>query len=408
MASTQEFKTAVVLPGDPTSAMQAATKQYVDNVASTPGPEGPQGPVGPQGPQGATGAAGTAGEKWFSSTGVPAGATGVVGDWHLNTSNGDVYEKTGASTWTLRGNIKGPTGATGPTGPQGPIGPEGPAGPGSGDVLGPASSVDSVICTFDGTTGKLLKSSSGVKASGGNLIPTGARLLLNYGGGGFDVVRSGQLGVVREGVGDWNTLFATYRSNANADADSPNFVVYGLGAVEATYEAKVTAAGTNTGVVLRAGSGDYPAVIRPVQNGVEGPSLLFNKVSNNWQFTEKAPAVFYGTPAATEGGQLISVNDLNTRTGAGFLYRSGTVIIANTHNPMTFAPPIAGVSLKTFIVMLDGGAAYWYAANGYGVVCAYGEISNAATGTVAILRYSTGANTGTTSSKVHWIAAYGP
>ena len=86
------------------------------------------------------------------------------------------------------------------TGPQGPIGPEGPAGPGTGDVTGPASSVDSVIATFDGVTGKLLKSSSGVKASGGNIVPTGARLYLNYGGSGFDVVRSGQLGVVREGV----------------------------------------------------------------------------------------------------------------------------------------------------------------------------------------------------------------
>ena len=40
MASTQEFKTALVLPGDPTSALHAATKQYVDNAASSSMPAG--------------------------------------------------------------------------------------------------------------------------------------------------------------------------------------------------------------------------------------------------------------------------------------------------------------------------------------------------------------------------------
>jgi len=68
--------------------------------------------TGPQGPTGATGQA----EAWFSGAGAPAGATGAVNDWYLDTTAGDVYEKTGASTWTLRGNIKGPTGSTGPAG----------------------------------------------------------------------------------------------------------------------------------------------------------------------------------------------------------------------------------------------------------------------------------------------------
>lgn len=40
MASTQEFKTALVLPGDPTSALHAATKQYVDNAAGSSMPAG--------------------------------------------------------------------------------------------------------------------------------------------------------------------------------------------------------------------------------------------------------------------------------------------------------------------------------------------------------------------------------
>lgn len=62
------------------------------------------------------GSAGAPGSVWFNSAGTPSGATGVVGDYHLNTSNGDVSKKTGTSTWTVQGNIKGPTGGTGAAG----------------------------------------------------------------------------------------------------------------------------------------------------------------------------------------------------------------------------------------------------------------------------------------------------
>jgi Collagen triple helix repeat (20 copies) len=120
----------------------------------TTGATGSQGPQGVQGPTGLTGAAGTPGEKWFSQSGAPAGATGIVGDWSLDIATGDVYEKTGASAWTLRGNIRGPQGATGATGATGPAGP---AGSGAGDVIGPAGAVNNDIAVYDATTGKLLK-----------------------------------------------------------------------------------------------------------------------------------------------------------------------------------------------------------------------------------------------------------
>jgi len=84
----------------------------------------PAGQQGPQGPQGVPG------EKWFSGTGAPGGATGIVGDWYLNDANGDVYEKTATSTWTLRDNLTGPTGSQGPAGSTGGTGSQGPAGPG--------------------------------------------------------------------------------------------------------------------------------------------------------------------------------------------------------------------------------------------------------------------------------------
>lgn len=95
------------------------------------GPKGDTGEMGPQGPAGAIGAqgpAGVAGSKMHNVTGAPATSLGAIGDWALNTSNGDVYEKTASTTWTKRGNFKGATGAQGPKGDTGAAGPQGPTG----------------------------------------------------------------------------------------------------------------------------------------------------------------------------------------------------------------------------------------------------------------------------------------
>lgn len=58
---------------------------------------------------------GDVGSQWYTGTGAPSGATGVVGDFYIVTGGitglGDVYKKTGASTWTLQGNIRGASGA---------------------------------------------------------------------------------------------------------------------------------------------------------------------------------------------------------------------------------------------------------------------------------------------------------
>jgi len=118
------------------------------------------------------------GIAWRSGAGVPAAALGDVGDWYLNTSNSDVYEKTNSTTWVLRDNIAGATGATGAAGAAGAAGatgatgaagaagaagatgatgPQGPAGSSSGDVIGPASATDDLPVVFDLTTGKLIK-----------------------------------------------------------------------------------------------------------------------------------------------------------------------------------------------------------------------------------------------------------
>lgn len=106
-------------------------------------------------------AEGVDGSKWFSATGAPSEDLGSVGDFYLDAATGNFYEKTGTSTWTLRGNLKGPKGDSGDNGltpelrrgvdaiewryqgapnwsplvplvdiagPQGPEGPQGPPG----------------------------------------------------------------------------------------------------------------------------------------------------------------------------------------------------------------------------------------------------------------------------------------
>jgi hypothetical protein len=117
--------------GDVHEKTGSSTWTLRDNLTGPQGATGSQGAQGAQGPQGdtgATGSAGAAGSKWLSGSGAPAGGTGVVGDWYLNDANGDIYEKTGASAWTLRDNLTGPQGATGSTGSQGPQGIQGPSG----------------------------------------------------------------------------------------------------------------------------------------------------------------------------------------------------------------------------------------------------------------------------------------
>lgn len=62
---------------------------------------------------------GTDGSVILFGSGAPAGGTGAVGDSYINTANGDMYLKTGASTWTFQLNIKGTAGASGTDGSNG-------------------------------------------------------------------------------------------------------------------------------------------------------------------------------------------------------------------------------------------------------------------------------------------------
>lgn len=69
---------------------------------------------------GVTGAKGDAGEDgstWFHGTGTPSGATGIDGDYYIETDNDNQVYKKASGSWVDQSfNLKGATGATGATG----------------------------------------------------------------------------------------------------------------------------------------------------------------------------------------------------------------------------------------------------------------------------------------------------
>lgn len=81
-------------------------------------PAGNTGATGTAGTNGTNGTNGTDGATWYTGAGAPSGGLGVNNDLYLNTTNDDVYRKTGG-TWAVICNIRGATGATGATGSTG-------------------------------------------------------------------------------------------------------------------------------------------------------------------------------------------------------------------------------------------------------------------------------------------------
>lgn len=61
---------------------------------------------------GGAGEPGAPGSRWHSGSGAPDAGLGAVDDFYLDADSGDFYEKTGSSTWTPGGKIKGPEGGS--------------------------------------------------------------------------------------------------------------------------------------------------------------------------------------------------------------------------------------------------------------------------------------------------------
>jgi len=81
--------------------------------------------IATQGPQGEKGIAGPAGSTVLSGNGVPAAATGVIGDFYLDLATSNFYGPKKADGWGVAFLLKGQTGATGNTGAVGNTGAPG-------------------------------------------------------------------------------------------------------------------------------------------------------------------------------------------------------------------------------------------------------------------------------------------
>ena len=143
-----ETETRAVLMADGTTL-----QSYLDNLVIQKGDKGDTGAKGDKGDPGTPGTNGAAGSKMHNVTSAPATGLGAIGDWALNTVNGDVYEKTAAAVWTNRGNFKGAKGDTGTTGLKGDPGTPGTNGA-KGDKGDPG---DSVKFGTDYATGQEVK-----------------------------------------------------------------------------------------------------------------------------------------------------------------------------------------------------------------------------------------------------------
>ena len=125
---------------------------------------------------GGGGGSGTPGSKWLSGATAPLQTLGAVGDWYVNYTNGNTYEKTATLTWTLRLNIvgaQGPAGATGATGAPGPTGTQGPQG-NAGQGVPTGGTTGQVLAKINGDNynTQWVTPSSGGGTVSGNYVPT--------------------------------------------------------------------------------------------------------------------------------------------------------------------------------------------------------------------------------------------
>ena len=172
------------------------------------GATGPAGVAGPQGPAGATGAtgltgaagpagvagpqgiAGTNGNSVLNGTVNPNLATGVDGDFYINTLTNEIFGPKSAGVWPQGVLLVGPSGAIGLQGPAGPQGPQGPSGPAGGGMTVNCGTAFNSNYTIRGDgsgtyecTNALVITSTG-KVGIGNTSPSSS-FDLNVGSGGF-------------------------------------------------------------------------------------------------------------------------------------------------------------------------------------------------------------------------------
>ena len=93
------------------------------------GPQGIQGIQGIQGPVGPQGIQGIQGNTVLYGAADPVAATGIDGNFYINTTTHFMFGPKAAGAWPAGTSLVGPKGDQGIQGVQGPVGPVGPSGP---------------------------------------------------------------------------------------------------------------------------------------------------------------------------------------------------------------------------------------------------------------------------------------
>jgi len=218
---------------------------------------------GADGAPGADGADGADGAKILFGGGTPGAGVGVVGDYYKDTATSDVYEKTGASAWTLRGNDKGPQGDPGADGADGTPGADGAAG------------ADGVGVPAGGTTGQVLAKIDATDYNTQWITPAGGG-----GGGAVDSV-FGRTGVVTAQAADY-------------DADQ----------ISETASNKVMTAAERTklaGVATGANNYTHPNHSGDVTSTGDGTTVIANDAVDNAKLANVAADTIKGRVTASTG-----------------------------------------------------------------------------------------------------------
>lgn len=210
-------------------------------------------------------------------------------------------------------------------------------GGGSGDVVGPSSSVDNQVARFDGSTGKLIQSSSVVITDEGNITEVARVAGVTKGGGGGWFEANGGLSSISPDTGIGGAAGSIIMNGSDASVDTNG----AAGGAVFTY-----ATGVNAG-------GNFYA-----QGGTNGPGGDVNTSDGGGAINTRGTGVIElgqtGTRTTIEG----------TATGnraIDFPDESGTLVIG----PVTAAKMSAGAAADGYVLTSDGsGNVAWEAQTG--------------------------------------------
>jgi hypothetical protein len=214
------------------------------------------------------------------------------------------------------------------------------AGSGSGDVVGPASAVDSGVALFDGTTGKLIKD-GGVLGTAA-FTATGDYATAAQGALADTATQPGDLATVATS-GDYTDLINKPTLGTAAATDSTDYATAAQGALADTALQSFTetdpVVGAITGIVKADGAGVISAAVSGTDyaTGAQGsladsavqPGDNISTLTNDAGFTTNTGTVT-SVDATVPTGLAVSGNPITTSGTLAFTYASGYAIPTTT------------------------------------------------------------------------------